>query len=87
LLTQIVSKKENKMSDKREIYKRVGENEWVLTEMKDLQVGDLISIHDGGRFMGLFKTAGPPYITSEGFWTVSVDKIDPDTIKEIKEGV
>jgi hypothetical protein len=75
------------MGDKREIYKRVGENDWVLTEMKDLVVGDIISIHDDGKFMGLCKVAGPPYITSEGLWTVSVDKIDPDTIKEVKEGV
>ena len=75
------------MIEKREIYKRVGKNDWVLTEMKDLEVGDLISIHEGGKFLGLFKTAGPPYITSEGFWSVSVDKIDQDTIKQVKEGV
>lgn len=59
---------------KREVYKRVGKNDWVLTEMKDLGVGDIISIHDSGKFMGLFKTSGPPYITSEGIWTVSVNE-------------
>jgi hypothetical protein len=62
------------MTDKREVYKRVAENDWTLTEMKDLGVGDIISIHDGGKFMGLFTTSGPPYMTSEGFWTISVDK-------------
>jgi hypothetical protein len=42
--------------------------------MKDLGVGDIISIHDGGKFMGLFTTSGPPYMNSEGIWTISVDK-------------
>jgi hypothetical protein len=66
--------KGGKMSDKREIFKRVDKNEWVLTEMKDLSVGDIISMHDGGKFLGLFRTAGPPYMTSEGFWSISVSK-------------
>jgi len=62
------------MTDKREVYKRMAENDWVLTEMKDLGVGDIISIHEGGKFIGLFTTCSSPYITSEGFWTISVDK-------------
>lgn len=62
------------MTDKREVYKRVAENDWALTEMKELDVGDIISIHDGGKFMGLFTTSGPPYMNSEGFWTISVNK-------------
>jgi hypothetical protein len=64
------------MTDKREVYKRMAENDWVLTEMKDLDVGDIISMHDGGKFMGLFTTCGPPYMNSEGFWTISVDKYE-----------
>ena len=58
----------------REIYKRIGENDWVLTEMKDLNVGDLISIHIGGKFKGLFRTSGPPHITNGGEWTVNVSR-------------
>jgi hypothetical protein len=64
------------MIDKREVYKRIGENDWVLTEMKDLDVGDMISIHEGGKFIGLYKTMGPPYMNSEGFWAISVSKFE-----------
>jgi hypothetical protein len=60
----------------REIYKRIDKNDWVLTETKDLGVGDLISIHDGGKFKGLFRTSGPPYMTSEGFWSISVNRYE-----------
>ena len=75
------------MSDKREIYKRVDKNDWVLTEMKDLTVGNIVSIHDGGKAMGIFKTVGPPYMNSEGFWTVSIDRLSQEQCKEAKEGV
>jgi len=75
------------MTEKREIYKRVGKNDWVLTEMKGLGVGDIISIHDGGKAMGIFKTVGPPYMNSEGFWTISVDRLSQEQCKVVKEGV
>ena len=62
------------MGDLREIYRRIGENDWVLSEMKDLEVGDLFSLHEDGKMIGIFKTMGPPYMNNEGAWTVSVSK-------------
>ena len=62
------------MGDLREVYKRVGENDWVLVEMKDLKVGDLFSLHEDGKFLGIFKGTGPPYVNKEGAWTVNVSK-------------
>lgn len=75
------------MSDLREIYKRAGKNDWVLTEMKDLEVGSIVSIHDGGKAMGIYKTTGPPYMNSEGFWAVSIDRLSQEQCKVVKEGV
>jgi hypothetical protein len=75
------------MGDLREVYKRVAKNDWVLTKMKDIEVGSIISIHDGGKGIGIFKTTGPPYMNSEGFWTVSVDRLSQEQCKEVKEGV
>ena len=75
------------MTEKREIYKRVAKNDWVLTEMKDIEVGSIISIHDGGKAMGIFKTTGPPYMNSEGFWAISINRLSQEQCKAVKEGV
>jgi hypothetical protein len=58
----------------REIYRRIGENDWVLSQMQELEVGDLFSIHEGGKFVGIFKAMGPPHTKNDGTWTVSVSR-------------
>jgi hypothetical protein len=58
----------------REVYKRIGKNDWTLVEMKDLKVSDIFSLHENGKFCGLFTAMGPPYLDNNGEWKIYVNR-------------
>jgi len=62
------------MSIEREIYKRIGKNDWELVKLESVTVGDIISIHDNGKFQGLFRTISPAYVDKDGKWTVQLNR-------------
>ena len=62
------------MSIEREIYKRIGKNDWELVRMDDIDVGDLFSLHENGKFKGLFKAISPPYTDKDGECVVQISR-------------
>ena len=54
----------------REIYRQT-DSRWILSEIKDIKVGESISIHEDGKYKGIFKAMSPPY-QEDGVWTIQV---------------
>ena len=62
------------MSIEREIYKRIGKNDWELSKIELLEVGNLFSLHENGKFKGLFKAMSPPYLDKDGECVVQISR-------------
>ena len=58
----------------REIYKQT-EFRWQLTEMEDVEIGDVISIHDDGKHMGIYRAISSPYIDKDGICTIRISEM------------
>lgn len=58
----------------REIYKKVGDD-WNFFRVKDLVVGDIVSIHDEGKHVGIFKIRSAPEMDERGNWMFQVQQL------------